>query len=112
MNDILLSPLRLSELESLIEKSVARGLKDYFEKNKGTIYNDESDLLTIKEASDFLSLKVPTLYSLISRGDLPVMKKNGRCYFSKAELMDYLKSGRKKTNAELGADAKSERRGK
>ena len=70
------------------------------------------DLLTIKEASDFLSLKVPTLYSLISRGDLPVMKKNGRCYFSKAELMDYLKSGRKKTNAELSAEAEAYNRNK
>lgn len=59
------------------------------------------DLMTIKQASDFLCLTVPTLYSKVSRGELPVMKRGKRLYFSQIELYDYLKRGRKKPVSEL-----------
>ena len=58
------------------------------------------ELLTVQDTAKFLSLSVPTIYSLISRGELPVMKRSKRCYFSKIELINYLKQGRKKTLAE------------
>jgi hypothetical protein len=33
------------------------------------------------------------------------MKRSKRCYFSKAELIEYLKGGRKKTGAEIEKEA-------
>jgi hypothetical protein len=36
---------------------------------------------------------------------LPVMKRSKRCYFSKVELINYLKLGRKKTLAETATEA-------
>lgn len=63
-------------------------------------------LLTIQEASEFLSLSVPTLYSKVSKGELPVMKRSKRLYFSSTELMDYLKKGRKKSNSDIEKEAK------
>lgn len=62
-------------------------------------------LLTVHEAADFLSLAVPTIYSMVSRGELPVMKRSKRLYFSRIELMDYLKAGRKKTLVEVASEA-------
>ena len=62
-------------------------------------------LLTVQEASEFLSLTVPTIYSKVSKGELPVMKRSKRLYFSRIELLDYLKEGRKKSNAEIEAEA-------
>ncbi len=64
-------------------------------------------LLTVKDAATFLSLSVPTIYGLISKKELPVMKRSKRCYFSKLELMNYLKQGRKKTFAETGIEAQN-----
>ena len=58
-------------------------------------------LLTIQQAAEFLSLKVPTMYSKVSKGELPVMKRSKRLYFSRTELLEYLKDGRKKSNAEI-----------
>ena len=58
-------------------------------------------LLTVKEAAEFLSLSVPTIYSKVSKGELPVMKRSKRLYFSNTELLNYLKDGRKKSNAEI-----------
>lgn len=65
----------------------------------------QDELLTVQDTAEFLSLSVPTIYGLISKGELPVMKRSKRCYFSKSELMDYLKQGRKKTLAETASEA-------
>jgi excisionase family DNA binding protein len=66
---------------------------------------DTDELLTVQDAAKFLSLSVPTVYGLISKGDIPVMKRSKRCYFLRADLIEYLKQGRKKTNAEIEATA-------
>jgi len=63
------------------------------------------DLLTVQDTAKFLRLSVPTVYTLISKGELPVMKRSKRCYFSKVELINYLKQGRKKTLAETASEA-------
>lgn len=63
------------------------------------------ELLTVQDTAKFLTLSVPTIYGLISKGELPVMKRSKRCYFSKVDLINYLKQGRKKTNSEIEEDA-------
>jgi len=62
-------------------------------------------LLTVHDAAEFLSLAVATVYTMVSRGELPVMKRSKRLYFSRIELMDYLKQGRKKTIQETASEA-------
>lgn len=66
---------------------------------------EADELLTVQDTAKFLSLSVPTVYGLISKGELPVMKRSKRCYFSKVELINYLKQGRKKTLAETASEA-------
>ena len=66
---------------------------------------EADELLTVQQTAKFLSLSVPTVYGLISKGELPVMKRSKRCYFSKVELINYLKQGRKKTLAEIASEA-------
>lgn len=61
--------------------------------------------LTIKEAAEFLKLKVPTIYSKTSRGELPSFKRSKRLYFSREELENYLKEGKRKSQSELDKDA-------
>ncbi|NLN95174.1 MAG: helix-turn-helix domain-containing protein [Bacteroidales bacterium] len=63
--------------------------------------------LTIQEAAEFLNLTVPTLYSKVHKRQIPVMKQGKRLYFSSTELMEYLKAGRKKTNAEIELEAEA-----
>lgn len=64
-------------------------------------------LLTITEASEFLNLTVPTIYSKVSKGELPVMKRSKRLYFSRSELLEYLKQGRKKSFTEIEQEAEA-----
>ena len=89
---------RLSNIETL--------LLDIKHTPKDTGNQPEADeLLTVQDTAKFLSLSVPTIYGLISKGELPVMKRSKRCYFSKIELLNYLKQGRKKTLAETASEA-------
>lgn len=62
---------------------------------------DEDKLFTVLEAAQFLNLKTSTIYSKVSRGELPVMKRSKRLYFSKIELLSYLKQGRKLSNSQV-----------
>lgn len=68
---------------------------------------DKDELLTINQASKFINLAKPTIYGLVSRKEIPHSKKGKRLYFSKFELLDWVKSGRRKTVSELETEAES-----
>lgn len=93
-NAVTMLTKQVSELKALLLKKT---------KQEATPPADQ--LLTVQQTADFLSLSVPTIYSKVSKGELPVMKRAKRLYFSKGELLEYLKKGRKKTNAEIEAEA-------
>jgi excisionase family DNA binding protein len=68
---------------------------------------EEDKLLTIREAAEILHLSVPTIYGLVQRQEVPVCKKGNRLYFSKIELTSWIQAGRKKTVAEITAEAEN-----
>lgn len=94
------------QLSNLIQSSVRKVLKET--PPKTVEHTDQPErLLTIQEAAEFLSLTVPTMYSKVSKGELPVMKRSKRLYFSRTELVEYLKQGRRKTSAEIEKEAEA-----
>lgn len=86
----------ISDLKSLL-----------IEKHKQAPIKEPEQLLTIQQASEFLSLSVPTIYSKVSKNELPYMKRSKRLYFSRTELLNYLKEGRKKSTAEIEQEAEA-----
>ena len=70
--------------------------------------NPEAErILNVKEASEFLDLTIPTLYTKVSKKEIPFMKRSGRLYFSIDELIAYLKAGRQVTKQEMKENADS-----
>lgn len=69
------------------------------------VKDEPNKLLSIDEASDYLNLAKPTIYSMVSKGKIPYMKKSKRLYFSKNELFEYVNEGRVKTISEIQGDA-------
>ena len=106
MHNVVLSPIDPETLISSISERVTANILKAVQNNNPTTDQPEQ-LLTIQEAAEFLSLTVPTMYSKVSKGELPVMKRSKRLYFSRTELLDYLKDGRKKSNAEIEQEAKA-----
>jgi excisionase family DNA binding protein len=63
------------------------------------------ELLNIKQAAKHLDVTVQTMYGYVHDREIPFSKKRKRLYFSKKELTDWTKTGRKKTVAETNASA-------
>lgn len=89
----------------MLTKEVSELKRLLIEKQEQTPTEQTEQLLTIQEAAQFLNLTVPTMYSKVSKGELPVMKRGKRLYFSNIELLEYLKEGRRKSNAEIEQEA-------
>jgi excisionase family DNA binding protein len=90
---------------TLLTKEVSELKELLLKKQQTATIVPVEELLTVEQAAEFLNLSVPTIYTKVSRGTLPVMKKSKRLYFSNLELMNYLKDGRKKTNEEIEQEA-------
>ena len=88
------------ELESIIQRAVNSALSDL-----ELVLKDEEQLLTVKEVAAFLCLSVPTIYSKVSRREIPSNKNGNRLYFLKSELMDWIKQGRRMTIDEIDEEA-------
>lgn len=91
---------RLSSIENLI-------LDLKHQPNKVESTKQFEQLLTVQEAANLLHLSVATMYSKVSKGELPVMKRGKRLYFSNTELLEYLKNGRKKSNSDIEREAEA-----
>lgn len=89
----------------MLTKEVSELKRLLIEKQEQTSPEQPEELLTVQEAAKFLNLAVATIYSKVSRNELPVMKRSKRLYFSSNELMEYLKEGRNKSNAEIEQEA-------
>jgi excisionase family DNA binding protein len=104
MHNVVLSPIDpeklISSISDRVTQSILKVLNDQVSQQEGP-----EQLLSIQDAASYLNLSVPTLYSKVSRGELPVMKRGKRLYFSKAELLEYLKGGRKKSISDIEAAA-------
>lgn len=97
------SPKILAELRTDV-----REIKRLLLEKSNEQHHPESDLLTISQAADFLHLSKATIYTKISikKRELPFMKRGGRVYFSRAELLQFLKDGRRYTHQEIQEQAK------
>ena len=84
---------KLSAIEALMLKISSPGV-------------EEEKILSVEEAAAMLGLAVPTIYGLVSRRAIPVSKRNKRLYFSRKELIEWIKEGRMKTSHEVMEEAK------
>ncbi len=101
MKDLLLSTKNSDEFVKEVASEVVKQIMPLFQTSK----KSEAELLTIEEATKFLHLSKPTLYSKVSRNEIPYMKKGKRLYFSTEELTEFIKSGKVKTNDEIEDEA-------
>lgn len=95
------------QLSNLIQSSVRKVLKETPPQTVEPTDQPEQ-LLTIDEVSTLLHLTKPTVYSKVSKNELPgVCKQGKRLYFDRQTIIDWIKQGRKKSNAEIEAEAKA-----
>ena len=87
--------LRLLKIESLLAEIMQAAKEPPPEIDKP---------LAIEEAADLLKLSKQTIYKYVREHEIPFSKKGKRLYFSKAEILEWIKEGRKKTLSEIKAE--------
>lgn len=107
MNEIVLTSIKINELEILIENSVSKALIQCGVAHKTEPIETEPDILDIRQASKFLNLAVPTIYGLVSRRALISYKQSKKLYFKRSELLQWIQSGKRSSLAEIQANAKN-----
>ncbi|MBK9504754.1 MAG: helix-turn-helix domain-containing protein [Bacteroidetes bacterium] len=95
-------PKAVTELQQTVNE-----IKQLILQRSAVLPIEAEQLFTIKQAAEFLNLSVPTIYSYVQRAGIPVSKRQKRLYFSKKELLDWVKEGRKKTLSEIEEEANS-----
>ena len=70
---------------------------------------ENDKMLTIAEAAAEVKLSVKTLYGYVSRRQIPFSKppNSKRLWFSRQDLISWMKEGRKKTMEQISAEANS-----
>ena len=63
--------------------------------------SSEDNLLTVDQTSKLVKLSISTIYSKVSRKEIPAFKIGKRLYFSKDEIIAWIKSGKIKTIADI-----------
>ena len=93
-------PQAVSQLYAKLES-----IEQLLRSNDASLKEDEDQLLTVEQTAEFLNLKVPTIYGLVSRSAIPYSKPGKCLYFSKKELTAWVKESRRKTKSEIATEA-------
>lgn len=94
---------RLAEKLDIIEQKMSTLLDLSRTKSNSAI--PEEELLDVKEASKLLKLSIPTIYSKVSRKELPRLNGSKKLMFLKSDLLDYLMSSKMQSVEEIKTDA-------
>lgn len=91
MEKLIMTSLTEDGLKVLIKEA----LKEVMESGTitGIFKTSGPELMDIKEAADFLRLKITTLYEKTSRRLIPHFKKGNKLYFERTKLEEWLKAG-------------------
>ena len=84
MENLILTSFTSEELRKMFRDEI----EQYFSKNDPGV---SDKMLNIEQASDFLKLKVATIYTLHCRKQIPAHKRGKRLYFSVKDLNQWLR---------------------
>lgn len=104
MQNLVFTQLSVTEVRQLFQEELAAFFATHVF-DKGPTQTDEIGGIELAEA--ITGLARPTIYSLASQRKIPHSKKGKKLYFSRFELTEWIKAGRRKTTADLQAEAES-----
>ncbi len=105
-NTLILTQLSIFEVRQLFRDELATF---FAEKTFAQTTGEADQLGGIDLAMELTGLAKPTIYSLCSERKIPHSKRGKRLYFSRQELLEWLKQGKRKTQAEIAVEAENYR---
>lgn len=65
------------------------------------ISSNENTIYSLKQTAEFLDVSEKTMYSLNNRNEIAYIKRLGKCYYTKSDILEYLQQGRVKSFREI-----------
>lgn len=84
-------------MAKLVKNLTVDELKSIFISALNEYEQGRDEIWTIDQASEYLRLAKPTIYSMVSRKQIPCSKSGKRIIFSKHELITWMKSRNSQT---------------
>ena len=103
MENMVLTQLSIPEVRQLLREE----LEQFFVQQQNSNKPDADEIGGIDLAVEITGKAKPTIYSLVHTRQIPHSKRGKQLYFSRAELLEWLKSGKRKTQAESALDAEN-----
>ena len=104
MENLVFTQLSVSEVRQLLRQE----LEAFFAERALISPQPESDQIGgIELAEQITGLAKPTIYGLVAQSKIPCMKQGKKLYFSRQELTDWIKQGRRKTLDDIEVEASS-----
>lgn len=103
MQNLIFTQLSIPEVRQLFREEI----ENFFKTNPIPSETESDEIGGIDLAVEITGLAKPTLYSLCSKRRIPHSKQGKRLYFNRAELIRWLKDGKRKTQAEIAAEAEN-----
>jgi len=108
MTDILFTPIRLSELETLIQNSVTKALREnHFSTNNEPDSDSKAQIFGVNACSRLTGYSASAIYARTSKGLIPCFRRDGRLLFRRNEIMDWLTESRVLTQKEFSNELDS-----
>ena len=85
-----------TRLKKMVSTLIELAVKKAFEERSSEVADTSSDTLDLKKTSELTGLSSSTIYSKVSRFEMPSLTRGRPLLFSKTELMTWLASGRPK----------------
>jgi len=105
MNETVLITFNKQEFQSLITDCV-RSCLERLSSTSDSKHCEDDPILSMQQCAEFLNVSVPTVYGWINKNIIPHYKPGGgKLYFSKKEVIAWVKKNKRKSIDELKLDA-------
>ncbi len=101
--DVTLKEFLREILEPIIDECLERAMNKYIN-SIALEPKEESGILDMNEAAQYLKISKQTLYGMTSKRVLTYYKHGHRIYFKKSELDEWIQQGKVKTQAEINEE--------
>lgn len=91
--------------EEEFKKFLKEALREIISENLSLLTQPAVEIMDMKQASEFLHLKITTLYEKTSEKTIPHFKKGNKLYFNRSELEAWIRQGKVKTAEQTQSEA-------
>lgn len=103
MENLVFTQLSILEVREILRQE----LEAFFSERTSiaTSQPEPDEIGGIALALEITGLARPTIYGLVAQSKIPVMKRGKKLYFSRNELTEWIRQGRRKTTDDVEAEA-------